>query len=497
MVYSHGIYVSEQETSLTAPVHGTAGLQVVFGTAPCNLADDPAAAVNQPKICYSFAEAKAAVGYCDDFKNYTLCQAIDASFRVFNTAPIILVNVLDPAKHKTAVEKAEMTLTKNQVTISADGKPVFGVIKSSLKVSAGATGADLEEGKDYLVSYDDSGFCTVTSLTNAANLYIGYDKLDPAAVKADDIIGSVGADGKETGLELLRTIYPKFGMTAGLISAPGWSHNATVCAALEAKCTGINGVFSCECVVDIPTAAAKVYSAVKDEKEKLGADSAHAIACWPMGKVGEKVYYLSALISALQSYTDANNDDVPYHSPSNQSLGITGLCLEDGTEVVLDQDQANTINSYGVVTALNMNGFKAWGNNTAVYSSTGPTGNKTATYPSSTDPKDRWISCRRMFTWWGNTLIQNYFKKVDTPMNRRLIENVVDSENIRGNSFVARGYVAGASVEFNEADNPSADLLNGIIRFKVNLAPYVPAETINFVLEFDTNALTSAIVGGE
>ena len=479
MSYKHGVYVSEQETSLTAPIEGTAGLQVIFGTAPCNLADDPAAAVNKPKLCHSFAEAKAAVGYCDDFKNYTLCQAIDASFRVFNTAPIILVNVLDPAVHKTDVAEKQLPLTNGQGTILD-----FGVIKSTLVVSASAGGAALMEGFDYLATFDADGNCVITNLGEESALYVKYSKLNPAAVTEIDIVGSVGADGQETGLELLRSVYPKFGMTPGLVSAPGWSHKPTVVAAMEAKCTGINGVFSCECVVDIPTDTAKVYSNVKTEKEKLGADGAHTIACWPMGKVGEKVYYLSALISALQSYTDANNDDVPYRSPSNQSLGITELCLQDGTEVLLDQDQANTVNSYGVVTALNMNGFKAWGNNTAAY-------------PGSTDPKDRWIPCRRMFTWWGNTLIQTYFQKVDSPMNRRLIENVVDSENIRGNSFVARGYVAGASVEFNELDNPATDLLNGIIRFKVNLAPYVPAENIEFKLEFDTNALTSSIVGGE
>lgn len=479
MSYKHGVYVSEQETSLTAPIEGTAGLQVIFGTAPCNLADNPADAVNKPKLCHSFAEAKAAVGYCDDFENYTLCQAIDASFRVFNTAPIILVNVLDPATHKTDVTEAALVLANGQGTLKD-----FGVIKSTLVVSATAGGAALVEGTDYLATFDNDGLCVITNLGDEGSLYVKYSKLNPSAVTEAEIVGSVGADGKETGLELLRTVYPKFGMTPGLISAPGWSHNATVAAALEAKCTGINGVFSCECVVDIPTDTAKVYSNVKAEKERLGADGAHTIACWPMGKVGEKVYYLSALISALQSYTDANNDDVPYRSPSNQSLGITELCLEDGTEVLLDQDQANTLNSFGVVTALNMNGFKAWGNNTAVY-------------PSSTDPKDRWIPCRRMFTWWGNTLIQTYFQKVDSPMNRRLIENVVDSENIRGNSFVARGYVAGASVEFNDLDNPSTDLLNGIVRFKVNLAPYVPAENIEFKLEFDATALTNSIVGGE
>ena len=415
----------------------------------------------------------------DDFKNYTLCQAIDASFRVFNTAPIILVNVLNPATHKTEVAEAELLLVNKQGTIKD-----FGVIKSTLVVSATAGGEALEEGTDYLATFDNEGMCVITSLGAQVSLFVKYSKLDPTAVKEADIVGSVGADGQETGLELLRTIYPKFGLTPGLISAPGWSHKATVAAAMEAKCTNINGVFSCECVVDIPTDTVRVYSAVKTAKESLGADSAHTIACWPMGKVGEKVYYLSALVSALQSYTDANNDDVPYRSPSNQSLGITELCLQDGTEVVLDQDQANTVNSYGVVTALNMNGFKAWGNNTAAY-------------PSSTDPKDRWIPCRRMFTWWGNTLIQTYFQKVDSPMNRRLIENVVNSENIRGNSFGARGYVAGASVEFRDLDNPATDLLNGIIRFKVNLAPYVPAENIEFKLEFDTNALTSSIVGGE
>ena len=39
-----------------------------------------------------------AVGYSDDFENFTLCQSISACFQVFNVAPIILVNVLDPNK---------------------------------------------------------------------------------------------------------------------------------------------------------------------------------------------------------------------------------------------------------------------------------------------------------------------------------------------------------------------------------------------------------------
>ena len=48
MPYNHGVYNQEQETSLTTPIQGTAGLQVIFGTAPIHLAADPAAAVAAP-----------------------------------------------------------------------------------------------------------------------------------------------------------------------------------------------------------------------------------------------------------------------------------------------------------------------------------------------------------------------------------------------------------------------------------------------------------------
>lgn len=37
--YKHGVYTSEQATSMTAPVTGTAGLQVVVGTAPVNISN--------------------------------------------------------------------------------------------------------------------------------------------------------------------------------------------------------------------------------------------------------------------------------------------------------------------------------------------------------------------------------------------------------------------------------------------------------------------------
>ena len=192
---------------------------------------------------------------------------------------------------------------------------------------------------------------------------------------------------------------------------------------------------------------------------------------------------MSALAAARIAYTDALNGDVPYESPSNKSMGITGICLSDGTAVILDPEQANVLNSYGVLTAINYNGYKCWGNNTAAY-------------PSTTDPKDRWIAVKRMFVWWANTLILTYHQKVDGPMNFKLIESIVDSENIRGNSFVARGMCATARIEYISSENPVTDLLNGNIKFHIHFSPYTPAEDIDFILEFDPQAIQKALEGG-
>mgnify|MGYP003381013113 CR=1 FL=1 len=45
--YQHGVYNQEQATSLTTPIRSSAALQVIFGTAPVHLADDPTKAVLQ------------------------------------------------------------------------------------------------------------------------------------------------------------------------------------------------------------------------------------------------------------------------------------------------------------------------------------------------------------------------------------------------------------------------------------------------------------------
>ena len=481
MAYKHGVYTSEVETSLVAPITGTAGLQVIVGTAPVNMLADPAAAVNVPLLVNNYKEAVEAVGYLDDFADYTLCESISAAFNVMAVAPMVLINVLDPAKHTSTMD--ETTLQIN------DGVAVLeevGVLLNRLVVKADSQ--TLVAGADYTTNWNNDGTLNIVVLStgagkSATSLTVSGSKLDPSKITTADIVGGVDAStGKETGMEVIRQVYPLLGMTPGILIAPRWSKDATVAAALQAKTKNINSVFGAVCIVDIDSSeeGATKYTDVKTTKEGQAVTDPNAYAVWPFAKVGETVYSGSALAAALTAYTDAQNDDTPNVSPSNKTLAITAACLEDGTDVVLDQEQANTVNSFGVATWLNMNGFRLWGNNTAAY-------------PGITDPKDRWFSVRRFMTWAANSFILTYFQKVDSPANKRLIEAIVDSENVRGNGFVARGVCARYEITFNEDENTTTDLLNGKITFHQYITPFTPAEDIEDIIEFDPEALSTAL----
>lgn len=172
---------------------------------------------------------------------------------------------------------------------------------------------------------------------------------------------------------------------------------------------------------------------------------------------------------------------IPYESPSNKTVHIDGLCDDDGNTINLTYNQALVVDAAGICTFLNfMGGWTAWGNHTACY-------------PKSTDVKDYFIPLSRMFDYVSNTLIKTFWSKLDKPMNRRLIDTILDSANIWLNGLVGAGYLLGARVEMLENENPLTSLMAGKIKLHVYMTPPSPAQEIDFVLEYDADYVTSAL----
>jgi len=288
---------------------------------------------------------------------------------------------------------------------------------------------------------------------------------DPTKVTPADVIGGVDAiTGKRTGLELIEEVFPRFGKIVGLVLAPGFSHYTTVANVLIAKAESINQNFKAMAYIDVPDTAKTPTDAVAF-KQNFG--SPHAVFFWPRAVEGDRVVPLSIHAAGLTAKVDRGNGGVPYESPSNKELRVTG------PEAILTLQEANYLNEQGLATMHRMmTGWKLWGN-------------RTAAFPGVTDIKDVFIPCRRMANWIENNLIVNTWQKVDDPMNKRLIESVVDTTNIWLNGLAGRGMLLGARVAFLEEENPVTDLANGIIRFHIYYLAPPPAETIEFVLEVD------------
>ena len=108
----HGVFIYEEGTAISAPQISSAGVQVVIGTAPVNMVDDPSAVVNTPILANSAQEAMAALGYSTDFQKYTLCQTMYATNNIYQVAPVVYINVLDPDVHKAAVSETEVAVSR-------------------------------------------------------------------------------------------------------------------------------------------------------------------------------------------------------------------------------------------------------------------------------------------------------------------------------------------------------------------------------------------------
>lgn len=478
-MYRHGVYCDENDTPITVP-RKSSTLQVVVGTAPVNLTEK--ISINEPVLLLNFADAVKKLGYSDDFSKFSLCQAMDATFKVFNVAPVVMINVLDPEKHKVAVE-AKVIDVVNLEAVEA----VQGILLSSLVVKNEAAAITYDEEIDYTVEFNSSGELVIKvdsegAAKAASKLKLEYDKLDPSLVTEADIIGGYTAAGNiYSGIQCIKQIYPRLGLVPSILLAPGYTHLPGVARALESAGRKINGSFNAVVLNDLD-ATEKDYTALPAWKNANGYTQKGSIALYPKMKIASKVYAFSTLLAASMQAMDVDNKDVPSESPSNKILPVTAAIFEDGTELYLDQEQANFLNGHGIVTAINMAGWRTWGNNIAAY-------------PGEKDPKERFISTRRMFNYVSNNFVLSYFNKVDKIGDYRLIESVVDSENMVLNSMMSQGQIASGKIIFNIDDNPVTDILDGTIKFITTLGIGSPAKVILNTFEFDPVGLMNSLGG--
>lgn len=408
MTYRHGAFFDEVPTSLVTPVEVDSALPVVVGTAPVhNLPDGTPAPVNEPRLIYTVEDFVAQFGGLntgESAHDYTLTEFVNVFIGRYAVAPVVCINVFDPATHT-----------------------------------------------------DDEG------------------NPDVAKVAAADIIGGVDAAGKRTGLTLVDKVFPLFRKVPGQILAPGFSATPAVSIAIGAACESISGHFRAVGLGDLPGSIARPEDAPAWLNDNNLTDE-NLLLFFGTPTYDNVPEYGSSHLAAVMAQRDAENDGIPFWSPSNKRMLCQGL-THNGAELALTPMEAANLNGNGIVTGLNMvGGLVAWGD-------------QTACYPGVTDVKDASIPIRRMFNWIGNTLVLTAWQKVSNPLRRRLISSICDTFNIWLNGLVAREFILGGRVTFEAKDNGKLDLMGGKVRFHVYVTPPTAAREIVFTLEYDPKYL--------
>ena len=452
-----GIHVLEQATAVSIPVVADSGLPYVTGVAPIHMATKPGK-VNTPILCTSWDEAVAKLGFSYDWKKYPICEFIYSHFQLFGCQPVIFCNVMDPDKMKADVEAKEYTVEDHMVRLplAAMSDTVKVTMKTANSANEGSEGGDtsagsgtsgeatLEVDEDYSVYYDyKTDSCVVELLETGASyeveaISISYTEVKPEKVALVDIVEGV------THVDDCMTAVGKIPDT---LCTPAWSHNTVVAAIMATKSAGIMGLFHGKCLIDADCSKTGVrdYSELAGYKNKNNFVDENQIVCWPQVKLGDYQFHLSTQLAGLMAKVDTLNAGCPYESPSNKALKMDTCCLEDGTEVNLNWPQVNII-------------------------------------PVS-----------RMFDWVGNTLIRTFWSKLDKPMNRRLIDSILDTCNIWLAGLVGTERLLGARAEMLESENNLLDLMAGIIRIHIYITPPSPMQQCDFTLEYDTSYVESAL----
>ncbi|WP_274571264.1 phage tail sheath subtilisin-like domain-containing protein [Neisseria leonii] len=440
--------------------HGTETVRIDGGSVPVYTADGaitaiigtaPTGAVNELTVCQTKKDFAAFGGELAG-KGFTLPDAAHIWTR-YGSGVAYVVNVCDPAKHKTEVTDEVLTVDGDTLT-AYTAKPA---LQSGYAVSDGT--AALIEGQHYAIN-TLTGEIVFKSKPEAPK--ISYRYTDPAKVTEADIIGAyVAATGKRTGLELLTEGFNRFGADAKILIVPEFDQTDTCAAAMIATAAKLNAV----AYINAPkgTSLSKALEGRGPNGTinfNTSSDRAQLFYPHVTGLLGTE--HLATHAAGLRMKTDVEKGY--WWSISNKELlGVTGL--EVGLTARADdpQSETNRLNEKGITTVFNSygTGYRLWGN-------------RLACFPAVSHIKNFEVA-QRTGDLIDESIRRAELQYIDRPIDDALIDSLVETVRTYLGTLPS---IVGFEVDLDyDYDLPDA-FSKGQVPIKYGYTPKLPAERI-------------------
>ena len=91
------------------------------------------------------------------------------------------------------------------------------------------------------------------------------------------------------------------------------------------------------------------------------------------------------------------------------------------------------------------------------------------------------------------SFVLDNMSKLDKPMNKKRLQSIIDSENMKGSVYVSTEVCASYSMKADPDRNTTAELVAGHYSFYQFCTPFPPFKQINNTMEYEAGALTSAL----
>jgi hypothetical protein len=256
----------------------------------------------------------------------------------------------------------------------------------------------------------------------------------------------------QAGCHKLLAAQSRFGFTPRIIGAPGLDKKLEVAKELEA-------------VAERLLAFAYLGVEADDEFEAVtyrnnfGSDRVMLI--WPDFKNSTSTLYASARALGLRAKID---NDIGWHKTLSNVpvLGVNGLSHDVSWNLQTSDHAAHHLNSHEVTTLINEQGQRFWGNRT--------------TAPQGSDFV--FENYRRTGDVLGYSFAQAMFSRVDAPMSKGLILDIIASINQKYQQLTNDGYILGGKCWIKQSDNLGSAVLNGKLVIARNYTPVPPLEDL-------------------
>ena len=487
--YLHGAYGRIRTEGNRVP-DDAAGAIVYVGTAPVHNTQGGASRVNVPITLRNMGEAKRLLGYSDDWAHYTLCEAMRVHFEIKGVGPLVMINVLDPATHKTTTGGTASIKPEN-------GRIVIPAAEDIVLDSLALTGKTL--GTDYTASYDQTK--KVITLTETApgklgtaDIAITYAIIDPDLVDEDDVIGTTDGAGLYTGLFVIKNVYQQTGMIPTQLLCPGFSGVPSVHDAMYAVSRKINGHWDAWMRADLPLAdseaVALTLATAPTFKAQNGYNRSNETVYFPLCKGGDgRIYHLSVLAAANFQELLTEQDGIPYKTASNTPCPvIQSLYMGSGNEKrMLDDEVINeSLNRYGIASAAFVGGrWVIWGAHAADYNET------------DADQINVSETNVMMLYYISNDFQSRRTRDIDQPMSLNALRSIVAEEQARLDALVKVGALTMGEVYLNAEEDDRSDMVMGDFTFSFRVTTTPLAKSLTAIVNWTDEGFVTLFGGQE